>query len=72
MTRISNKTAAQKTVEAMSKNDWLARAEACNSAASHLELDWTDNPMEREQGKVIVRMLRKAEMACQREADRLL
>lgn len=72
MPRVAKKTVAQKPAEAMSKNDWLARAEACNSAASHLELDWTDNSMERAQGKVIVRMLRKTEMACQREADRLL
>lgn len=42
----------------LTADQWRARAEAWESAAGHLELDWTDDPVEREQGKVVARMCR--------------
>lgn len=35
-----------------------ARAEALEECADHLELNWTDDPVEREQGKIVGDQLR--------------
>lgn len=43
----------------MTKEQWAARAEALEEAAGHLELDWTEDPIEREQGDIVTAMLRK-------------
>ncbi len=48
-----------------------ARAEAFEECASHLEQDWTDNPVELEQGIILTKQLRdKADKYHTMAADR--
>lgn len=48
-----------------------ARAHAYNEAAGHLELAWTDDPIEREQGNVLIGLFyREAERQFARAARR--
>lgn len=35
------------------KKEWLARAEAYREASEHLELAWTDDKLERQQGNIV-------------------
>lgn len=43
----------------MTANDHEARAAAYDSCADHLELNWTDDPLERAHGNVISDRFRK-------------
>lgn len=59
----------------MTSEDWFARFQAFDEAAEHLQLDWSDDPLEREQGKIASQQIRlladrarnKAQKALRRE-----
>lgn len=47
---------------------WTARAEAYQEAAEHLQLYWTDDPLELEQGKVVAEELWRRSRSCREKA----
>jgi hypothetical protein len=49
---------------------WQARAEAWDECASHMEQVWTDNPLERHEGKHVARYARRQALDCSRRAER--
>ena len=49
----------------------LARAAACESAAEHLTLDWTDDPIEKEQAEYVENVLRQMLDFWEEKAGRL-
>jgi hypothetical protein len=54
----------------LTAQQWLDRAEAWLSCADHLQLDWTDDPGERDQGKAISDFCRRKYDECMdRAAD---
>lgn len=61
--------------KALTSEQLFARFQAFDEAADHLQLDWTDDPLEREQGKIVSQQIRlladkardKAQKALRRE-----
>lgn len=55
----------------MTPKEWLARSEAYHEAAEHIgEMDWTDDPAERKQGKIVAEKLRDESIKCAKRANR--
>lgn len=48
----------------MGRTEWTARAEALEECADHLDLAWTDDKIEREQGDIVAKKLRKDAANC--------
>lgn len=44
--------------KALTSEQLFARFQAFDEAAEHLQLDWTDDPLEREQGKIASEQIR--------------
>jgi hypothetical protein len=53
----------------MTKADWEARAEAYESAADRLEPAGDDNPVQREQNRIVRIFLRQRAEACRADAE---
>lgn len=56
-------------VKNLTKEQWEARAEAYQEAATHLDQSWTDDPVERAQGDKVAVRLRDIAMKCWERAD---
>ena len=56
----------------MTNEQWTARAEALEEAAGHLELSWTDDPLEREQGDIVSTRLYSEARKCRQKAARAI
>lgn len=54
--------------KAMKKADWTARGEAYTESAEHLQLAWSDDPIERAQGDILTALFRKEAERCHRIA----
>jgi hypothetical protein len=54
----------------MSRKEWLARAEAYDWAANHLEGTWPSDPIQQDQGLVAVGEIRKLAIECRKQADK--
>lgn len=56
----------------LTAEDYLARAEACQEAAEHLAMEWTNDPRERIAGEYIARKLLQQSIAWQRRVRKEL